>query len=314
MEQEEPQEPQPPETRQRPEPPPEPEFRTGYVALAGAPNVGKSTLMNRFLKEKLAIITPKPQTTRRKTLGILNGPGYQMVLLDTPGLMEPKYDLHHAMLREAQAALHDADVLLLLAEAQRRVHVPDMVSQATVPRILALNKVDLVKNKTEILPLLTEWNETGLFQELVPISALDGTGTDELLRVLVPLLPLGPPFYPPDQIADQPERFFVGEIVRERLFEQYEQEIPYATEVVVEEFTERPAAKDYIEAVIFVEQESQKGIIIGKDGAAIRLLGEKARGEIEEFLGRQVFLSLRVRVLPKWRRRSEALRRLGYRK
>lgn len=290
------------------------EFRTGYVALVGAPNVGKSTLMNRFMQEKLAIVTAKPQTTRRKTLGILTGDSYQIVLLDTPGLMEPKYELHRAMLREAKEALGNADVILLLAEARNEIRVPDLVRELDVPRVLALNKVDLSRNKSELLPILQAWNDTGLFRELVPISALEGTGTDDLLRILVPLLPESPPFYPADQIASQPERFFVGEIVREQLFEKYEQEVPYAAEVVVEQFVERPEAKDFIEAWIFVEQESQKAILIGRDGAAIRALGESARQAIEAFLGRPVFLSLRVKILPKWRKREGALRKFGYRK
>ncbi len=289
-------------------------FRSGYVAILGEPNVGKSTLMNRLLQERLAIVTAKPQTTRRKTLGILSGPGYQVVLLDTPGLMEPRYALHHSMLREAQDALDGADVLLVMAEPSTRVEIPPLLSETSTPKVLALNKVDTIRRKEEMLPLLTAWNATGLFRELVPISALDGTGVGDLINAVVGMLPEGPAFYPHDQITDQPERFFVAEIIRERIFELYEKEIPYAAEVSINEFTERPGAKDYIEAWIHVEQESQKGILIGKEGAAIRKLGEEAREEIEAFLGRPVFLSLRVRVLPKWRRNSESLSRPGYRK
>lgn len=290
-----------------------PGFRCGFVAIVGEPNVGKSTLTNRLLRERLSIVTDKPQTTRRKTLGILNAEGYQAVLLDTPGLMAPRYELHQAMLREAREALVDADVILFLVEPDTRVEVPAAVRESGGRRFLVLNKVDLVTRKDDLLPILTAWNDTGFFEELVPISALEGHGTTALLDLIVPLLPLGPPFYPVDELATQPERFFVGEIIRERIFERFEKEIPYATEVTVEEFHERPGAKDYIEAWIHVEQQSQKAILIGADGAAIRGLGEEARGMIEEFLGRPVYLSLRVRVTPKWRKRPDALRRFGYR-
>jgi GTP-binding protein Era len=289
-----------------------PGFRCGFVAIVGEPNVGKSTLTNRLLRERLSIVTDKPQTTRRKTLGILNAEGYQAVLLDTPGLMAPRYELHQAMLREAREALVDADVILFLVEPDSRVDVPAAVRESGGRRLLVLNKVDLVTRKDDLLPILTAWNDTGFFEELVPISALEGHGTGALLDLIVPRLPEGPPFYPPDELAVQPERFFVGEIIRERIFERFEMEIPYATEVTVEEFHERPGAKDYIEAWIHVEQESQKAILIGADGAAIRGLGEEARGMIEEFLGRPVYLSLRVRVTPKWRKRPDALRRFGY--
>jgi GTP-binding protein Era len=289
-----------------------PDFRCGFVAIAGEPNVGKSTLTNRLLRERLSIVTAKPQTTRRKTLGILNCEGYQAVLLDTPGLMAPRYELHQAMLREAREALVDADVVLFLVEPTTSVDVPVAVRESGGRCLLVLNKVDLVTRKEDLLPILTAWNDTGFFEELVPISALEGHGTTALLDLIVPRLPLGPPFYPRDELATQPERFFVGEIIRERIFERFEMEIPYATEVTVEEFHERPGAKDYIEALIHVEQESQKAILIGAEGAAIRGLGEEARGMIEEFLGRPVYLSLRVRVTPKWRKRPDALRRFGY--
>jgi GTP-binding protein Era len=289
-----------------------PGFRCGFVAIVGEPNVGKSTLTNRLLRERLSIVTAKPQTTRRKTLGILNGEGYQAVLLDTPGLMTPRYELHHAMLREASEALVDADVILFLVEPEARITVPAAVRESGGRRFLVLNKVDLVTRKDDLLPILTAWNDTGAFEELVPISALEGHGTMALLDLIVPRLPEGPPFYPLDELAVQPERFFVGEIIRERIFERFEMEIPYATEVTVEEFHERPGAKDYIEAWIHVEQQSQKAILIGADGAAIRGLGEEAREMIEEFLGRPVYLSLRVRVTPKWRKRPDALRRFGY--
>jgi GTP-binding protein Era len=294
------------------ESPTQPEFRSGYVALVGAPNAGKSTLMNRLLQERIAIVTPKPQTTRRRTLGIMNGEGFQIVLLDTPGLLTPRYDLHRAMLNEATEALATSDAVVFLTELKSPVETPAAIASMAAPRVLALNKIDLMRNKAELLPVLAAWNDTGLFRELVPISALTGEGVPELLRVLVPLLPLGPPFYPADQLADQSERFFVAEIIRERLFERYQKEVPYATEVAVEEFKERPEAKDYIEAWIFVEHPSQKAILIGKEGGAIKALGEEARAAIEAFLGRPVYLTLRVKILPGWRKNPVALRKLGY--
>ncbi len=288
-------------------------FKSGFVAIAGPPNVGKSTLMNRFISERLAIVTAKPQTTRRRTLGILNGPGHQVVLLDTPGLMEPRYALQEAMLLEAVRAVEDADLVLFMAEPRTRVELPPGVAQCRAPRVLVLNKIDTARHKDEMLPVLDQWGRLGAFEEIVPISALTGDGVDRLLAVTVDRLPHNPPFYPQDQIADQPERFFVAEIVRERLFELYQQEVPYSTEVVINEFVERPGAKDFIEAWIYVEHESQKAIVIGRKGAAIRNLGEEARRAIEAFLSRPVYLSLRVRVLPKWRKRKDSLRKLGYR-
>jgi len=280
-----------------------PGFRCGYVAIAGRPNVGKSTLMNQFLRQRLAIVTSKPQTTRRRTLGILNSDAYQIILLDTPGLMDPAYSLHRSMLREAKQALADADVILVLTEPGAAYELPPELQRVKAPCILVINKIDTVKAKSELIPMLEAWQQTGRFIELIPVSALEGDGVEELLGLVVGKLPEGPPFYPADQLTDQSERFFVAEIIRERIFEQYEKEVPYSTEVQVAEFKEREGAKDYIEAVIHVEHESQKAILIGRKGAAIRALGEDAREAVEAFLGRPVYLSLRVRVLPSWRPR-----------
>lgn len=292
---------------------PEGRFVSGYVAFVGAPNVGKSTLVNRLLDHRLSIVTAKPQTTRRRILGILNGEGHQILLLDTPGLMDAKYELHHAMLREVEDALKDADLAVCLVDATVPPAVSDVVRAIRVPRILAVNKVDRLSRREEVLPVLAAYGAMDLFPEIVPLSALRGDGVDELLRVISSRLPEGPPFYPLDQIAEQPERFFVGELVREHIFERYSDEIPYSTEVVVDQFKERPGAKDFIGATVFVEAESQKGILIGQGGQAIRALGEDARRAIEDFLGREVYLELRVKVLPKWRRETAALRRFGYR-
>jgi GTP-binding protein Era len=292
-------------------------FRSGYVALVGLPNAGKSTLMNQLVHQKLAIVSPKPQTTRRRTLGIVSGPGYQMILLDSPGILEPHYALQKAMMKTVWEVLGDADVACCLIDVSSlkpgAVEIPDALRNFKGTRIAAVNKVDLVRGKATMIPLLKEIYDTGLFAEVVPISALTGEGVEELVRVLVKELPLGSPFYPEDQLTEQPERFFVGEIVREQVFLHYSEEVPYAVEVEVEEFKERPGAKDYIEIHLYVEQASQKAILIGRGGQAIRSVGEHARLAIEEFLGRPVFLQLQVKVAAKWRRNEAALRRFGYR-
>ncbi|MFB3906942.1 MAG: GTPase Era [Candidatus Eisenbacteria bacterium] len=293
-------------------------YRSGYVALVGEPNAGKSTLMNAMLHQKLAIVSPKPQTTRRRTLGIVGGESFQMILLDTPGMLDPRYPLQRAMMRTVQEALGDANVACVLLDAEKarpdRLPIPPAIEEFRGPRIAALNKVDLYKPKQAMLPVLDAIAARGLFADVVPISALEGDGIDDLVRVLARSLPEGPPLYPPDQVTDQPERFFVAEMIREQVFLRFYEEIPYSVEVEIDDFRERgEGAKDYIASTLFVEQESQKAILIGRKGAAIRALGEAAREEIEAFLGRPVFLELRVKVVPKWRRDETALRRLGYR-
>lgn len=296
---------------------PVPGFRSGYVALAGAPNAGKSTLMNRLVRCRLAIVSPKPQTTRRRTLGILTGESYQAILLDTPGIVDPRYPLQEAMMRTVGQVLADADVVCFLCDAQQtrpeRLQIPERVAAFGGPRVAALNKIDLVRPRDLLLPLLDALGAAGLFDEIVPISALEGEGVDTLLDLLVRRLPEGPPFYPADQLTEQPERFFVSELIREQVYTRFAQEIPYAVEVEVTDFRERPGGKEFIEAVLYVEQESQKGILVGRGGHAIRGIGAAAREAIEQFLGRPVYLELRVKELPRWRRDRRALRRLGYR-
>jgi GTPase len=293
------------------------EFRCGYVALVGAPNVGKSTLMNHLVDSRLAIVSPKPQTTRRRTLGIVSGDGYQMIVLDTPGILDPRYPLQTAMMKTVHEALGDADVACVLFDATLlepgAVVIPEELRAFGRPQIAVLNKVDRVHPKEKLIPLIQELNESGLFKEIVPMSALTGDGVDRLVEILVRALPEGPAFYPEDQLTEQPERFFVGELVREQIMVRFSEEIPYAVEVEVNEFTEREGAKDFIGIILYVEQESQKGILIGRGGQAIQRVGSAAREAIERFLGRPVFLDLRVKVAPKWRRDEATLRRLGYR-
>ncbi len=290
-------------------------FRVGYVAIVGKPNVGKSTLMNTLLHQKLAIVSSKPQTTRHRILGILNGDDHQVIFLDTPGLMVPKYLLQEAMVKTARKTMREADLILMMVEATGLLpedeEVIRLLDNFKVPQFLIINKVDLVP-KNSILPLIDRFRSAGRFQEIVPISALKADGLDLLLSLIIKTLPEGEPFYPPDRLSDEPERFFVSEIIREQIFLQYGEEIPYATAVQVEAFEERPEKKDYIRAIIAVEQDSQKGILIGKGGRALKRVGKAAREDIEQFLGRPVFLELKVSVRKKWRKNASLVKRLGY--
>ena len=291
------------------------EFRAGYVTILGRPNAGKSTLLNSLLNTKLSAISPRPQTTRRRVLGIYNDDRMQIVFLDTPGLLKPRYELQEKMMQYVHAALQDADVLLFIVDVTEKQHPVELNIDKSAfenkPLLLALNKIDLI-NKGDLLPLIDLYKEFLPFKAIVPISALEQDGLDELKEELQKLLPVSPPYYPQDILSDQPERFFVAEIIRERIFHLFHEEIPYSTEVVVEEFKERPTGKDYIYAVIYVERDSQKGILIGKKGEALKKIGAQARREIEDFLGREVFLELHVKVNENWRRNPAKLKRLGY--
>ncbi|MBM3317365.1 MAG: GTPase Era [Candidatus Eisenbacteria bacterium] len=288
-------------------------FRSGYAAICGPPNAGKSTLLNRLIGERLAITTSRPQTTRRRMLGILSGEGFQIVFVDTPGILEPRYALQSAMMKEVGRALADADLLLLVTDIRAAELAPGVFEAARrKPLVVALNKADLVADRETSLPILDRLRAQAPEAEFFVLSALRGGGVDALRARLIELLPAGAPFYPPDQLTEHPERFFASELVREAIFERFHQEVPYSTEVQIDEFKERDAGKDYIAATIFVESESQKGILIGRGGRAIRDLGHQARGAIESFLGRPVYLELRVKVLPDWRKDPRALRRFGY--
>jgi GTPase len=244
-------------------------FKVGYAAIVGKPNVGKSTLMNRLLGRKLSIVSPKPQTTRRRVLGIKTGDDHQVIFLDTPGLLEPKYLLQKTMVQAAQEGMAMADLVLWMVEAfsvsDQDEQVVGLLREVRAPKLAVINKVDLVP-KGQILPLIGRFASLNLFEEIVPISALQNDGLDRLFRLILDRLPDGEPFYPPDVMSDEPERFFVSEIIREQVFMQYKEEIPYATAVQIEEFAERPGKKDYIRALIFVEHDSQKGILIGRGG------------------------------------------------
>jgi GTP-binding protein Era len=295
-------------------PNPQPGFRFGYVAICGLPNVGKSTLLNVILGERLAIATPKPQTTRRRTLGILTTGACQMVFVDTPGILEPRYALQGAMMRQVEEAIQDADVLLPVVDVREPALAPGLIEASRrKPLVVALNKADLLRRPEDSLPAIEALRRQVPGAEFFVVSATQGAGVPALVERLAERLPEGPPAYPLDQLTDHPERFFVAEIIRETVFTRFHQEVPYSTEVELTEFKEHPGGKDYIEATLFVESDSQKAILVGKGGQAIRALGETARPRIEELLGRPVYLSLRVAVLPNWRRDPRALRRFGYR-
>lgn len=294
-------------------------FRAGYVAIVGDPNVGKSTLMNALIGQKISIVTNKPQTTRHKILGILSKDRYQVVFLDTPGLLKPKYLLHEAMMKFAHSAMNDADIILFMIEANDPKTGPEIEHDAAFQVLkglrkrvyLVINKTDLIA-KQDVLPIIAFYSEKYQFKETFPISALKLDGTTELLTAIVSDLPEHPAFYPEDIVSEQHERFFVGEIIREKIFEKFRDEVPYSTTVDIIEFKEREGRKDVISAEIYVERQSQKGILIGRQGAALKQIGERARKDIEVFLGRPVFLELHVKVREKWRDTKAWLQRLGY--
>ena len=290
-------------------------FKSGYVAIVGRPNVGKSTLMNALLHQKLAIVSPRPQTTRNRILGILHGPGHQVIFHDTPGFIEPKYLLQESMKKSILASLDNADMVLVMIEGlglkEDDKRVLELTQSINKPKLLVINKVDRI-NKDVLLPLMTEMQKQDDYKAMIPISALEADGLEQLEQAIVQELPAGLPFYPTDIITDEPERFFVSEIIREQIFLKFSEEIPYSTAVRVDDFKERPGRKDYIRAVIIVERESQKPILIGKGGKALKGIGAAARLEIERFLQRPIYLELHISVQKNWRKNATAIKRLGY--
>jgi GTP-binding protein Era len=305
------------------------ESRSGTCAILGLPNAGKSTLMNRVLGMRLAAVSQRPQTTRNRLLGVKNtsvdGIPAQIVFFDTPGAQRGENALRRYMRDQTLAAAGDADVALLLVDAaDREQSAPDRMGEADAraieeilaavkaPAILALNKVDRIA-KPALLPMLEAWSQGGRFHELVPISALNGEGIDRLERVIAERLPPGPALFPEDMVTDRAERFLAAELVREQLFRQLGEELPYATAVVVDEFRERPEKSDVvITASIFVERESQKGIVVGKGGQRIKAIGESGRKAISQLLGCPVHLLLHVKVAPNWTRDGGGIRTMGY--
>lgn len=287
--------------------------RSGYVALIGKPNVGKSTLMNALVGRKLSIVTRKPQTTRYRVLGILSTDDAQIIFLDTPGIIKPRYRLHESMMHNVEDAIADADVLLFMADAKQS-H-PDEFSLDFIKNrsaILLINKMDLIRQE-DALPLVEAYMSLRGFDAVVPVSAKTGHNLDVLLGEIQERLPLGPPFYPKDAVSEHPERFFVAEIIREKVFDLYREEIPYSAQVNIVAFEEREGEKDLISAEIVVERDNQKGIIIGKGGSALKKVGVAARADIEAFLERPIYLDLHVKVREGWRNKSSFLRSYGFR-
>jgi len=294
----------------------EKKIKVGYVAIVGQPNVGKSTLLNNLLDFKVAAVTRKPQTTRHQIRGILNGKDHQIIFFDTPGLLEPKYKLQEAMRQAAFRSLKDADLVLFMVAAAREPHEFDTkllneIHDFNSSIILVLNKMDII-SKNQVLPVMEYYSQLGILKSIMPISALKKDGLDSLKEEILSALPAGQPFYDSDQIMDHPERFVVSELIREKIFQRYGEEIPYAPTVEIDEFKERNDGKDFIRAIIYVEKASQKGILIGKKGAALKDVGRIARHEIEHLLERKVFLELWVKVKEKWRQDEKILKEFGY--
>jgi len=289
--------------------------KSGFVNIIGSPNVGKSTLMNAMVGEKLSIITAKAQTTRHRIMGIVNGEDFQIVYSDTPGLLDPKYKLQETMLRTAKSALSDADVILYITEVREDPatlsEITTKLAKIKLPVILVLNKIDK-SNQEEVEKIVATWSTILPEARILPISALEKFNLDGLFNMILEFLPEGPAFYPKDELTDKTERFFAGEILREKILLNYQQEIPYSTEVEIETFkVEERLIR--IGAVIYVERDSQKGIIIGNKGSAIKLVGTQARIEMETFFGQRVFLEMFVKVRKDWRNNENALKNFGYR-
>jgi GTP-binding protein Era len=288
-------------------------FKSGYAAITGRPNVGKSTLLNALLGMKLSAVSRRPQTTRQRVLGILNGEGHQIIFLDTPGLLDPKYAMQKALLKIASSSIGQSDVLLFLADSQKGWLDEDwefLKKYQVKDTMIVLNKIDALP-KEELLGLIDRVHKVTGLTDIYPVSALKGFGLEDLVKGIVSKLPEGKPFYPEDMVTDQPEKFFVAEIIREKIFEHCGAEVPYATAVVIDEFREQEGRKDVIKATIWVEKESQKPILIGKGGHKMKAIGINARKQIEEFLERPVFLELFVKVKEGWRERDRDIRELG---
>ncbi len=296
--------------------PPTEGFRSGFVLILGAPNVGKSTLLNHVLGEKISITSKKAQTTRNRVLGVLHRPGTQFVFLDTPGVHPAEKELNVRMVDVALGAMADADVILFMLDLthsapESEALVARRLENQKKPVVLALNKVDAVA-KERVLPAIDRWRTARDFAAVVPVSAKTGVQVDVLLDEMAALLPEGPPYFPEDALTDMPERFIVAEMVREKVFRLTGEEIPYAAAVTVDAFDESDPALIRIDATIHVERGSQKGMVIGKGGKKLGQIGEAARADIERMLGARVFLKLFVRVQKNWSRDTKALRRFGY--
>lgn len=296
-------------------------FKSGYVALIGRPNVGKSTLLNNFLKEKLSIISEKPQTTRDAIIGILSRDNFQIIFVDTPGLHEPKTPLGEHMHQSAVSAGVNADMVLVIVDAQSGITAADkkifrMLKDRNILKkcrwsALLINKIDLIE-KQRILEIIKECSGIIAFGDYIPISAADGENCELVLTKIKQMLPSGPAYFPPEQITDRNERYIVGELIREQALRLCREEVPHALAVEIEAFKDKPGRKTLIQATIFLEKETQKRIVIGKNAQMLKQIGISSRREVEKFLGRGIYLELRVKTHLNWRKDTKFLKRLGY--
>ncbi len=289
------------------------EHKAGFVNIIGNPNVGKSTLMNSLIGEKLSIITAKAQTTRHRIMGILNKEDYQVVFSDTPGIVNPHYKLQNSMLNAVEEAIKDADMFLLvteIGETLKSESILQHILESEVPVALILNKIDLVQQE-EVEAKIAYWKEKAPKAEIIPVSALHNFNLEKVMQFILDHLPESPAYYSKEELTDRSMRFFVSEIIREKILLHYQKEIPYSVEVVIEAYKEEENL-DHISALIYTERESQKAILIGHKGSALKQVGSEARKEIEAFTGKKVFLELHVKVLKNWRNDANMLKRLGY--
>lgn len=291
------------------------DYQAGFVTILGKPNVGKSTLMNQLVGERLSIITPKAQTTRHSICGIVHTDDFQIIFTDTPGILEPAYPLQRMMMHMVEREIVATDVFLWMVDATVKPEIPaimhSLLTNNTKPILLIINKIDLLSTPDEVHALVAQWWSQVKVTNIIPIAALQGLQTSQLLQEIVNLLPLHPPYYPEDILTDKSERFLASEIIREKIFESYHQEIPYAVEVTIDQFEDTPALLR-LSAMIYVERKSQKAIMIGKKGDALKKVGTLARKALEQFFEKKVFLQQHVKVLPDWRSQPKVLQRLGY--
>jgi GTP-binding protein Era len=286
--------------------------KAGFVSIVGKPNVGKSTLMNRLVGENLSIISPKAQTTRHRIMGIINNDDFQIVYSDTPGILEPKYALHEAMMNYVKVSLEDADVIILVVEWGEKfdVSVYERFKKMSSPVLLIINKTDKAP-KADRKAMIDYWKSHIPAKEIIAVSAMTGENINSILPTLISLLPEHPAYFPKDELTNRSERFFAAEIIREKIFKNYSQEIPYSTEVGIEDFKDEPNILR-LRATIFVERDSQKGIVIGKAGSLLKKVGTEARLDMESFFGKKVFLETHVKVAADWRKQKDKLRLFGY--
>ncbi|OEF96220.1 GTPase Era [Desulfuribacillus alkaliarsenatis] len=292
-------------------------FKSGFISIVGRPNVGKSTLLNKILRQKIAIMSDKPQTTRNKIQGILTEHDFQAIFIDTPGIHKPKHKLGEFMNKQATSTLGEVDAILFLVEANQEPgagdqYIADILKGIKTPIILVLNKVDLIK-KDELLLRIDQYKDLVDVEEIIPLSALQGDNVEVLIKEIKKRLPEGPMFFAADQITDHPERFVIAELIREKVLQLTEEEIPHSVAVVVEQIVEREHTdKLFVSAVIYTERKSQKGILIGKDGALLKEVGKRARNDIERLLGSKIYLDLWIKVKKDWRNHAIDLRNFGF--